>query len=132
LLVVATVAGATAKNNSALGGQWRRDRDSVSAPTAKSCPTCGPLQVVAWTGPGCSRCAKDKPELLRLQKECGWIIMFIDYYEQKELGKSYKIRQFPTYFVVVDNEVVFRTISLKKLKAYQPPKKDKKNAPPPN
>lgn len=123
---------------SVLAGQVEQDRNAASAPAGPDCCPKGctvkepPIQVVAWGAEWCRFCKKNKPELLRLQKTGKYVILFIDTDEQPELAREHKITRLPTYFVVVDKDVVLRTTSLTVLKSYRPPKKEKQDAPAPN
>ena len=128
LLLVAVTAGLPQlRNNTVFAGLMGRDRDPASAYAGKDCCPQPPIQVVAWGADWCVFCKRNKPELLRLQETGRYVIMFIDYDTNKKLAKKFKVKALPTYFVVLDDNVVFRTTSLDELKTYKPPKKEKDN-----
>lgn len=82
-----------------------------------------PIQVVAWGAEWCTWCVKNKPELLRLHKSGKYVIMFIDYDKHKAFARDHGITRLPSYFVIENNFVMFKTGSLKALKAYKPKRK---------
>lgn len=113
-MAVVAVAGVLLAAQSNLAG----------AAEAKKSPDA--IQVVAWGSKSCRFCVRDKPELLRLQKSGKYVILFVDFDKHREFARKHKITKLPTYFVVKKNKVVFRTNSLKRLKAYTPPPEPKR------
>ena len=82
-----------------------------------------PIQVLAWGADWCKYCQRNKPELERLQKSGKYVIIYVDFDSNRELAKIHKVTNLPTYFVIEDDNVVYRTNSITDLKAYKPPRK---------
>jgi len=104
------------KKSFAQGGS---DSQTDTAPRAEALP---PIQVVVWGAPWCHWCTKNKPELKRLHKSGRYVIMFINYDDHKDFAKAYGITKLPSYFVVENNRVVYKTNNLQSLKSYTPRK----------
>mgnify|MGYP003146929226 CR=1 FL=1 len=75
---------------------------------------------MAWGATWCAYCKRDYPELKRLSETGRYAIIRIDYDEDRELAKKYKVKRLPTYFIIEDEVVVFRTGKVHKLKSYKP------------
>ncbi len=79
-----------------------------------------PIQVVAWTADWCKYCREDKPTLQKWIKDGKIVVIFVDFDEHKEFAKRYNIKYLPTYFVVKDDKIVYRTNKIAEI--LSPPK----------
>ena len=83
-------------------------------------PKAGKVQIVVWTAPWCGYCQRDKPKLKRLTETGLYAIMVIDYDQNKSFAKRYGVTTLPTYFIVENDLIVFRSNSLDKALQFGP------------
>lgn len=96
-----------------------RDRGLASAlPGAPKAEP--PIQVVVWGAKWCKVCVRNKPKLERLSKSGKYVIIDIDIDKHRDYARKRGITKLPSYYVVKDGLIVFKTHSLKALKSYTP------------
>ena len=108
-VVLAALAAAHAATNNA-----------YFSPAARAGEKADKVQLVVWTAPWCGYCQREKPKLKRLSKSGEYAIMVVDYDQNKAFAKKYGVTTLPTYFIVENNLIVFRSNSLDKALQFKP------------
>jgi len=83
--------------------------------------TPDPILVLAWGAGWCPACVQAKPELARMHRSGKYFIVLLNFDSYYNYAQLFNVTRIPTFFVVSrDKNILFRTNSLRKLKAYTP------------
>ncbi len=83
--------------------------------------------LIAWTAKWCRFCHKAEPMVWEYGKSGKFNVVFVDFDDYRKLAKTQGVTKLPTFLVVEDGKITYRTRRVQQLQYYKTPsKKDKK------
>ena len=75
--------------------------------------------LVCWSADWCHYCQRDKPTIRQIRRDGQFDVLELDYDENRELAKKYKVDKLPTYFIIEAGRLVYRTNNLDNIFNYK-------------
>ena len=75
--------------------------------------------LVCWSAEWCQYCHKDTGAIQQIRQDGKFYVTVLDYDKNKELARKYGVDRIPTYFIIKQGRLIYRTNKIKDIQNYQ-------------